>query len=205
METSQAAQIDFTQEIRFAVVMYGGSSLSIYMYGVAQEMLRLVRATAPDPRARQQAYLPVSGSERAYREIGQRLVRGKPANTGNIDQEPIRTRFVIDLLSGTSAGGINSVFLAKALANDLKLDPLRQLWVDTADFAELLNDNQGSAKSHQRQKFPKSLVNSPLMFSLLRDASIKWTRRSRIPKPGSLRMRNSWTSSRHTLTFRAEL
>ena len=39
--------IDFTQEVRFAVVMYGGSSLAIYMNGVAQEMLHLVRATPP--------------------------------------------------------------------------------------------------------------------------------------------------------------
>jgi len=33
-------------EIRFAVVMYGGVSLAIYMNGIAQELLRMVRATA---------------------------------------------------------------------------------------------------------------------------------------------------------------
>jgi len=37
-----------TQEIRFATVLYGGSSLAVYMNGVAQELLRLVRSTAPD-------------------------------------------------------------------------------------------------------------------------------------------------------------
>lgn len=35
------------REIRLAVVMYGGVSLAIYMYGVAQELLNLVKATAP--------------------------------------------------------------------------------------------------------------------------------------------------------------
>ncbi len=40
-------KVDYTQEVRFAIVMYGGSSLAIYMNGVAQELLRMVRATAP--------------------------------------------------------------------------------------------------------------------------------------------------------------
>src|SRR5207253_10629849 len=40
---------DFRQEVRFAVVMYGGVSLAIYINGIAQELLRMVRATAQDP------------------------------------------------------------------------------------------------------------------------------------------------------------
>ena len=50
--TEPAAQaeptaVEYTQEIRFAVVLYGGVSLAIYMNGIAQELLHLVRATAP--------------------------------------------------------------------------------------------------------------------------------------------------------------
>jgi hypothetical protein len=37
------------QEFRFAVVLYGGVSLAIYINGVAQELLRMVRATADLP------------------------------------------------------------------------------------------------------------------------------------------------------------
>jgi len=37
---------EVVQEIRFAVVMYGGVSLAIYINGVAQELRRLVAATA---------------------------------------------------------------------------------------------------------------------------------------------------------------
>ena len=36
-----------TQELRLALVCYGGVSLAIYINGVAQELFRLVRATAP--------------------------------------------------------------------------------------------------------------------------------------------------------------
>ena len=39
-------QAEYTQEVRFAIVMYGGVSLAIYINGIAQELLRLVRATA---------------------------------------------------------------------------------------------------------------------------------------------------------------
>ena len=42
---------EYTQEVRFAVIMYGGVSLAIYINGIAQELLRLVRATSrPMPR-----------------------------------------------------------------------------------------------------------------------------------------------------------
>ena len=34
------------KEIRFSVVMYGGVSLAIYMNGVTQELLHMVRSTA---------------------------------------------------------------------------------------------------------------------------------------------------------------
>lgn len=36
-----------TKEVRFAVVMYGGVSLAIYINGVAQGLFHLVSATAP--------------------------------------------------------------------------------------------------------------------------------------------------------------
>ena len=44
--TNPSPQAVHKQEVRFAVVMYGGVSLAIYINGVAQELLRLVRSTA---------------------------------------------------------------------------------------------------------------------------------------------------------------
>ncbi len=69
----------FDQEIRFALVMYGGVSLAIYMNGVTQEFLHLVRATSVDSP---------TGTAAVYRELA----------------EIVRARFVVDIASGTSAG-----------------------------------------------------------------------------------------------------
>ena len=38
-----------TQEVRLAVVLYGGVSLAIYINGVVQELLRVVRGTSGLP------------------------------------------------------------------------------------------------------------------------------------------------------------
>ena len=42
------------------------------------------------------------------------------------------------MISGTSAGGINGVFLAKAIAHDLSQKSLRDLWFEEADIGKLL-------------------------------------------------------------------
>ena len=43
---ANSPKADYTQEVRFAIVMYGGVSLAIYINGITQELLRLVRSTA---------------------------------------------------------------------------------------------------------------------------------------------------------------
>src|SRR5262245_33183642 len=125
------------QEIRFAVVLYGGVSLAIYMNGIAQELLHLVRATAGRagadgrPEARY-ADEELSETEPVYRRLGMMLARpgAAPGGPGGA----IHTRFVVDTISGTSAGGINGIFLAKALANDQSITKLEQLWVTEGDI-----------------------------------------------------------------------
>jgi hypothetical protein len=47
-ESNEPVPFDSDHEVRFAVVMYGGVSLAIYINGVAQELLNMVRATAPN-------------------------------------------------------------------------------------------------------------------------------------------------------------
>jgi hypothetical protein len=44
-------KIEVVKEIRFAVVMYGGVSLAIYINGVAQELMRMARVTALNSEA----------------------------------------------------------------------------------------------------------------------------------------------------------
>jgi hypothetical protein len=47
-QVADAPAFDPRVEVRLAVVMYGGVSLAVYEYGVARELLELVRATAPE-------------------------------------------------------------------------------------------------------------------------------------------------------------
>jgi patatin-related protein len=167
------------QEIRYALVLYGGVSLAIYINGVVQEFFRLVRATAPEwPLAtdvgRHRAWFPLQAggragvpplrnSERVYRRLGQMLPVGAKAVTDS----PIRTRFVVDILSGTSAGGINAIYLAKALANQQSIDALRDLWVKEGDIAVLLNDKRSYkdlSPGLQPQSPPRSLLNGYRLF-----------------------------------------
>ena len=138
------------KEIRFAVVMYGGVSLAIYINGVTQELNSLVRATARSREKSDAYHIPVvQGVEAVYRELG----------------ETLKARFVIDILSGTSAGGINAVYLAKALANGQQIDKLKELWVSQGDINLLVNDRESTKNVDLKApKKPTSLLNSQRMY-----------------------------------------
>jgi patatin-related protein len=51
-------------------------------------------------------------------------------------------RVIVDSIAGASAGGISGVVLARALAHDLSIDHLRDLWLDEADVLRLLGLSQ---------------------------------------------------------------
>jgi patatin-related protein len=139
----------FENEVRFALVLYGGASLAIYIHGVTQEFFHLVRSTAVDSDGNlivRDAEL--SGTERVYRRLA-----SSPDGT-------VCTRFLVDIASGTSAGGINAIFLAKAFANGQTLDQVSRLWLDEADIHKLFNHD----------KLPRSLLSSQTMYSKLLDA-----------------------------------
>jgi patatin-related protein len=176
------------REVRFAVVMYGGVSLAIYINGVAQELLNMVRATAP---AEVNSAIPLlgtsdkdkaelAGSSGVYRKLGQYLASADEdddwewATTADRSNPPIRTRFVVDVISGTSAGGINGVFLAKALARNQKMGGLKQLWLSEGDLAKLLNDPFSVAdlaeEGYTVQEPRQSLLNSQRMYRKLLEA-----------------------------------
>src|SRR5262245_22701638 len=170
--------VDVEREVRFAVVMYGGVSLAIYINGVAQELLDMVRATAPKkfkegaPTLLSTREAELIGAIPVYRKLGQYLaLRNKEARDNKLVQstptiDPIRIRFVVDIISGTSAGGINGVFLAKALARNQRMDGLKKLWLSEGDLGKLLND-KWSVKDLRGFKITKpqqSLLNSQRMY-----------------------------------------
>jgi patatin-related protein len=174
-----APAFDAEQEIRFALVLYGGVSLAIYMYGVVEELQHLVRATAPARRDSvggapgALAFPEPESTESVYRRIARML----PAK-GATPEEPVRTRFVVDIISGTSAGGINGVCLAKALANGTSLAALERLWLTEGDIGVLINDSLSAYEDGGRTPIaglspnarPKSLLNSDRMLLKLASA-----------------------------------
>jgi patatin-related protein len=190
-----------TQEVRIASVMFGGVSLAIYMNGITQELLRAVRATAPGAvgtlskewtalnwgtRRTAEALLSdrqLQSTESIYRILGRSLFHGRAAGTRLTFTGPIRTRIVIDLLAGTSAGGINSVYLAKALVNNQNLDELKQMWMDQADIDTLLNDGGSDPASFPPGPKTTSLLNSTRMYGLLYRAFENMDVKQRIGTP----------------------
>lgn len=96
---------DKSREVRLGLVMYGGVSLAIYIFGVAQEFFRAVR--------------------------GRGVFKLLKALTDS--------DIVVDIISGTSAGGINGILLAYALANDKELGSVGELWRRDGDIWQLLH------------------------------------------------------------------
>ncbi len=71
----------------------------------------------------------------------------------------------VDIISGTSAGGINGVLLAFALANNLELDGLAQLWREQGDLEKLMR-SIGEAK-------PPSLLDGEGYFQKRLEEALK--------------------------------
>jgi hypothetical protein len=63
------------------------------------------------------------------------------------DTDRVHLRVVVDIVAGTSAGGINGIFLAKALADGGSQDRLRDLWMTQGDIARLVRGPVGSPGS----------------------------------------------------------
>jgi len=127
------------KELRIALVCFGGVSLAIYMHGITKEILKLVRASAAlhaigDRQQRARASFfdsrdvndPEYDSEAIYFELLREIGR------------KIDLRVIVDIIAGASAGGINGTMLARALSHDLRMNALRDLWIDNADVSVLL-------------------------------------------------------------------
>jgi patatin-related protein len=113
------------KELRLALICYGGISLAVYMHGITKEVWRLARAS----RALHAGEPGGEGSEGVYR----RLLDLISAEAG------LELRVLVDILTGASAGGINAIFLAEAISTGRSLDPLTDLWLETADVDRLLD------------------------------------------------------------------
>jgi hypothetical protein len=113
-------------EIRFGLVLYGGVALAVYIYGVVVEVQRLLRASAA---------VEGDGPSPGYAEA---------LATAGV------SRVSVDVISGTSAGGINGILLAKAIATGADVESVRDLWLKGGDIAALMH--------RLGDKGPKSLL-----------------------------------------------
>ncbi len=102
------------EELRLALVLNGGVSLAVWMGGTTREVDDLVRANRAGRRDR------ASGAYAAVLDLA-------------------RTWAAVDVISGTSAGGINGAALALSQVNaNAELAALRDLWAEQGDLDNLL-------------------------------------------------------------------
>jgi patatin-related protein len=113
------------KELRLALICYGGVSLAIYMHGVTREIWHMVRAS----RAFHDAAPAARGSESVYHDL-----------LAEISQvSGTKLRVLTDIIAGSSAGGINGIFLSQAIVTGQSLEPLTDMWLEMADVDVLLD------------------------------------------------------------------
>jgi patatin-related protein len=123
-------QAEQRAELRLALVCYGGVSLAVYMHGVTKELQSLIRAArAFDDEAPERLTVKkhAIGTETAYF-----------AALTELAEKRKRLSVSIDIIGGTSAGGINGIALSKGLALGASQEPLKNVWIKEGDIRALL-------------------------------------------------------------------
>ena len=135
-----------TQAIRIATTMTGGVSLAVWMGGVACELSLLGQASNLRRRA-DPVTLPASDPRRGYLDL--------------LNLLDVTVDF--DVLSGTSAGGINAALLAYSRAEQKDLGSLRKLWLEMGAMETLLRNPTDT-------EMPSLLQGDAQMYASLRTA-----------------------------------
>lgn len=104
-----------TRTVRLALVMNGGISLAVWMGGVAKELDLAMRAS----QGRDDG---VADGDRAHYETWREVFA----------QEDVRIE--IDIVAGTSAGGLNGAILATSHAFGAPLPNLKEMWRTSASI-----------------------------------------------------------------------
>src|SRR5690349_12427065 len=130
MTTQESLDITpLTQEVRLATTMTGGVSLAIWMAGVAREVNLLAQASQwrrVGGEFPTDSMLPPPAAQalKLYRKL--------------IDLLDIVVD--VDILSGTSAGGINAALLASSRVTGSDLGDLRKIWLSLGALTELIRN-----------------------------------------------------------------
>ncbi len=115
------------KELRLALICYGGVSLAVYMHGITKEVWKLARASMRRHHEAPDTLPPADDTEAVYADLLAALAPHVDLTVST------------DIIAGASAGGINGIMLAQAIATGQSLEPLRTLWLDSADSDRLLD------------------------------------------------------------------
>lgn len=122
------------KELRLALVCYGGVSLAIYMHGITKEVWKLLRGSTARARLTSAEALPNACTETVYAEMLAEI------------SQTLDLRVLVDIVAGASAGGINGIQLAHAIAGGHDMEALRDLWLVNADVDHLLDVEAASGR-----------------------------------------------------------
>jgi patatin-related protein len=120
---------ELTQELRLATTMTGGVSLAIWMAGVAREINLLSQASQ-------------------WRRLGGPFPTNSTLSKESASSLRLYAELIdlldmvvdVDILSGTSAGGINAALLASSRVSGSDLGGLRNLWLRIGALTDLIRD-----------------------------------------------------------------
>ncbi|SFB14440.1 patatin-like protein [Azotobacter beijerinckii] len=179
------------KELRLAVVFFGGVSLAIYQHGINREILNLARASKI-----YHADKPYEGQGKPVSSLHERYPDEPEQSTGDVYREFLETlgkdvclRVIVDVIAGSSAGGINGVTLATALAHDRSLMPITDMWLDDADMLSLLAPE---AKAHLWNKWYFWPLVHPLLTRLNREGLLPGKANAEMEKRISVFLRSRW-------------
>ncbi len=136
------------KELRLALICYGGVSLAIYMHGITREIWHLLRAS----RSFHDGATPGTGSEAIYHDLMADIARSSST----------KLRVLADIIAGSSAGGINGIFLSQAIVTGQSLEPLTEMWLEKGDVDTLLDPD-----ARPLSRFSKFWA-TPIAWAILR-------------------------------------
>ncbi|MCC6071011.1 patatin-like protein [Massilia sp. GCM10020059] len=177
------------KELRLAIVFFGGVSLAVYQHGINREILNLVRASKLYHRDDRDgdstaATLHAHYPDEPERSTGDVYYRFLEAVGQHLD-----LRVIVDVISGASAGAMNGVALSRALAHDLSLAPLTNMWLAEADIAALLDPE---ARARRWSKWIFWPLVGPLLARLKREGLIIGRIDPELRERASLFLRSRW-------------
>jgi patatin-related protein len=177
------------KELRLAIVFFGGVSLAVYQHGINREILNLVRASKLLHRHR-------TGTESGTPSMHEYYPDEPERSTGDVYYrfleavgKQLDLQVIVDVVSGSSAGAMNGVALSRALAHDLSLAPLTDMWLANADIGQLLH---ADAKAKRWSKWFFWPFVQPLLSRLKREGLIIGPIDAEMRERASMFLRSRW-------------